>query len=71
MPRLFMDLLILEAGTFNEIDVPPTLVSFAVNVADLKDVITPELKEAGDVLLQFWFDKDEFDIPVYEHVMQT
>ncbi len=59
------------SGTFNEIDVPPTLVSFAVNVADLKDVITPELKEAGDVLLQFWFDKDEFDIPVYEHVMQT
>ena len=59
------------SGTFNEIDVPPTLVSFAVDVAELKDVITPELKEAGDALLQIWFDKDEFDIPVYEHVMQT
>ncbi len=59
------------SGTFNEIDVPPTLVSFAVDVADLKDVITPELKGAGDALLQFWFDKDEYDIPVYEHVMQT
>ena len=23
------------------------------------------------MLLQFWFDKDEFDIPVYEHVMMT
>lgn len=59
------------SGTFNEIDVPPTLVSFAVDVAKQKDMITPELKAAGDALLQFWFDKDEFDIPVYEHVMQT
>ncbi len=59
------------SGTFNEIDVPPTLVSFAVDVAELKDIVTPELKEAGDKLIQFWFDKDEFDIPVYEHVMKT
>lgn len=59
------------SGTFNEIDVPPTLVSFAVDVADQKEIITPELKETGNVLLQFWFDRDEFDIPVYEHVMQT
>lgn len=59
------------SGTFNDIDVPPTLVSFAVNVAEKKDVITPELKNAGDVLVQFWFDRDEYDIPVYEHVMKT
>ena len=32
------------SGTFNDIDVPPTLVSFAVDVAKLQDVITPELK---------------------------
>ncbi len=59
------------SGTFNDIDVPPTLVSFAVDVAKKQDVITPELKEAGDTLVQFWFDKDEYDIPVYEHVKQT
>ena len=59
------------SGTFNEIDVPPTLVSFAVDIAEKNDIITPELKAAGDVLVQFWFDKDEYDIPVYEHVMQT
>jgi len=59
------------SGTFNEIDVPPTLVSFAVDVAELKDIVTPELKAAGDELVQFWFDKDEFDIPVYDHVMKT
>ena len=59
------------SGTFNDIDVPPTLVSFAVDVAQGKDIMTPELKRPMDVLLQFWFDKDEYDIPVYEHVMET
>ncbi len=59
------------SGTFNDIDVPPTLVSFAVDVAKGKEIITPELKAAGDELIQFWFDKDEYDIPVYEHVMET
>lgn len=59
------------SGTFNDIDVPPTLVSFAVDIAQGRDIITPELKEPSDVLLQFWFDKDDYDIPVYEHVMDT
>ena len=59
------------SGTFNDIDVPPTLVSFAVDIAKKQDIITPELKEAGDQLVQFWFDKDEYEIPVYEHVMKT
>lgn len=59
------------SGTFNEIDVPPTLVSFAVDIAKKDDIVTPELKEAGNVLIQFWFDKDEYDIPVYEHTMET
>ena len=58
------------SGTFNDIDVPPTLVSFAVDVAKNKEIITPELKQAGDVLVQLWFDKDEYDIPVYAHVME-
>ena len=34
------------SGTFNDIDVPPTLCSFAVDVAKEGDIITPELKEA-------------------------
>lgn len=59
------------SGTFNDIDVPPTLVSFAVDIAKKQEVITPELKKAGDQLVQFWFDKDEYEIPVYEHVMKT
>ena len=58
------------SGTFNEIDVPPTLVSFAVDVAREKDVITPELKEAGDKLVLFTIEKNEYDLPVYEQVMK-
>ena len=58
------------SGTFNEIDVPPTLVSFAVDVAKEKDVITPELKAAGNQLLLFNIEKDEYDLPVYVQVMK-
>lgn len=58
------------SGTFNEIDVPPTLVSFAVDVAEQKDVITPELKQPGNRLVLFTIEKDEFDLPVYESVME-
>ena len=57
------------SGTFNEIDVPPTLVSFAVDVAKEQDVITPELKKAGNKLVLFTIDKNEYDLPVYEKVM--
>lgn len=56
------------SGTFNDIDVPPTLVSFAVDIAKHGEVVTPELKEAGNKLVRFSIEKDEFDVPVYEAV---
>ena len=58
------------SGTFNEIDVPPTLVSFAVDVADYHDIITPELKKEGNRIIVFSIEKDEYDLPVYEDVME-
>ncbi|MDR0905854.1 MAG: phosphoribosylformylglycinamidine synthase [Oscillospiraceae bacterium] len=40
------------SGSFNELDVPPTLVSFAIAPADARTVISPEFKAAGhDVVL--------------------
>ena len=57
------------SGTFNEIDVPPTLVSFAVDVADISNVITPEFKKAGDRIVHIALERDVYDIPVYEDVM--
>ncbi|MDE7114767.1 MAG: phosphoribosylformylglycinamidine synthase subunit PurQ, partial [Acetatifactor sp.] len=56
------------SGTFNDIDVPPTLVSFAVDVAKSGDIITPELKQPGNVLVRFKIEKDDFDIPMYDDV---
>ena len=58
------------SGTFNDIDVPPTLVSFAVDIAKEKDIITPELKAVGDQLVLFTIKKDEFDLPDYAQVMK-
>ena len=58
------------SGTFEDIDVPPTLVSFAVDVAHEKDIITPELKKAGDKLVWLRVETDEYDVPVYEKVME-
>ncbi len=55
------------SGTFNDIDVPPTLVSFAVDVAKEGDVITPEFKEAGNKLVMFHLKRDEYDLPDFEH----
>ncbi len=58
------------SGSFNEIDVPPTLVSFAVDVAKEGDIITPELKAVGNQLVLFSIEKDSYDLPVYAQVMK-
>ena len=56
------------SGTFNEIDVPPTLVSFAVDVASVKDIITPELKAAGNLLVLLTVKRDGDLLPDYENL---
>ncbi|MFR3386310.1 MAG: phosphoribosylformylglycinamidine synthase [Lachnospiraceae bacterium] len=58
------------SGTFEDIDVPPTLVSFAVDVAVEKDIITPELKAAGNKLVWLRIPTDEYDVPKYDQVME-
>ena len=35
------------SGSFEDIDVPPTLVSFAVTTEKLKNIVSPEFKKAG------------------------
>ena len=58
------------SGTFNDIDVPPTLVSFAVDVAKLQDVITPELKKAGNKLVWLHVPRAEYELPDYKALME-
>ncbi len=51
------------SGSFENLDVPPTLVSFAVTVGKAYDVISPELKKSGNKLYLLTCEKDENNIP--------
>ncbi|NLK28629.1 MAG: phosphoribosylformylglycinamidine synthase [Clostridiales bacterium] len=57
------------SGSFNDIDVPPTLVSFAVNIAKSKHIISTELKKPDNLLVRFRIRKDSYDLPDYEQAM--
>jgi phosphoribosylformylglycinamidine synthase len=57
------------SGSFNDIDVPPTLVSFAVDVAKSQDIVTTELKASGNVLVKFDITRDSFDLPDYTRMI--
>jgi len=57
------------SGTFNDIDVPPTLVSFAVDIGSYQHIITPELKKAGNKLVLLRLDRDSYDLPDYAQAM--
>ena len=59
------------SGSFEDIDVPPTLVSFAVSVAKNQNICSGEFKEAGHpvYLLLPQYDKD--GLPVYESVRKV
>ena len=63
------------SGTFNEedgkeVNVPPTLVSFAVDVASEKTAISPEFKTAGNKIVVFKIEKDAYDLPVYRQITE-
>lgn len=47
------------SGTFNDINVPPTLISFAVSTIEEKEVITPEFKDTKSVIIATNILKDE------------
>ena len=61
------------SGTFDtedgEINVPPTLVSFAVDVNSHKNVITPEFKRLGSKIVVFRIARNQYDLPDYSQVM--
>ena len=64
------------SGTFNdethgEINVPPTLVSFAVDVSDKQHVVTPEFKKAGSKIVVLKIARDAYELPVYSQVMDS
>lgn len=56
------------SGTFNDINVPPTLVSFAVAVGENQNIISTELKKAGNKLYLIRVKRDKYNLPDFEYL---
>ncbi len=56
------------SGTFKDMNVPPTLISFAVSAADVNNIISPEFKKAGSKVLLVSIKKDDNLIPDFEDI---
>ncbi len=57
------------SGSFEDLDVPPTLVSFAVTVGDVKDVVSGEFKSAGHKVVILKPEYDKNGLPVTESLI--
>lgn len=54
------------SGTFEDIEVPSTLIAFAVGVTDVNNVVTPEFKQSGSFILMTSIRMTENDIPDFD-----
>lgn len=59
------------SGTFENIDVPPTLVSFAVSTADSRKVCSPEFKSANDTVIYIAPEYDNDKLPNFDSVKKV
>ncbi len=59
------------SGSFDDIDVPPTLCSFAIDVAKAGDVVTPEFKAADNAIVKIDVKRNEYGLPDYEDMKAT
>ncbi|MDF2676674.1 MAG: phosphoribosylformylglycinamidine synthase [Bacillota bacterium] len=56
------------SGTFKDLNVPPTLVSFAVATDHVRNIISPEFKNANSKVLLVSINKNENNIPDFEEM---
>jgi len=59
------------SGSFNELDVPPTLCAFAVCVGDMRKVISTELKTPGNLLAILPVSRDEYGMPDFSQLKEN
>ncbi len=59
------------SGTFKELNVPPTLISFAVITEDVRDIITQEFKESGNYIYLIKAERQKNEIPNYELIKRN
>jgi phosphoribosylformylglycinamidine synthase len=58
------------SGSFLDISVPPTLVSFAICASNVKNIITPELKSANHTLVEVMLPKDKYHVYDFDALKQ-
>ncbi len=58
------------SGSFEKLDVPPTLVSFAVTTDKVKNIVSPEFKKAGNKVILLCAEKDENGLPETASLME-
>lgn len=56
------------SGTFKDLNVPPTLISFAVCTGDVKNIISPEFKENGNYIYLIKSERKIDKMPDYENI---
>ena len=59
------------SGSFDDIDVPPTLVSFAVTTDKIENIVSPEFKKAGNKAILLSPDYDENGLPLPESLVSV
>ncbi|WP_417429347.1 phosphoribosylformylglycinamidine synthase [Halpernia sp.] len=58
------------SGTFQNINVPPTLISFACANGNIENIISPEFKQAGNFIYHFNAEIDENGLPNYAQLIE-
>ena len=56
------------SGTFEDLNVPPTLVAFAIVTADARCIISPEFKSTDSTLILLPLERDEYDLPNFDQL---
>ena len=59
------------SGSFEDLDVPPTLVSFAVTTGKVSDVVSPEFKSAGNKVYVLCPEYDENGLPKTDSLLKV
>ncbi len=59
------------SGSYNDLDVPPTVVSFSVSTVDINKVVSNEFKKAGSKVVLLRSKMDENNLPDFEDLKEN
>jgi phosphoribosylformylglycinamidine synthase len=59
------------SGSFEDLDVPPTLIAFAVDTVYVNHVISPEFKESDSAIIYIKLERDEFELPKFDKLKKN